>query len=164
LALSCVANAQNAPGAGSANASPAQQEQGQGNAATDYRALAGQFKPAVVRRVKWDLNKAGYYAGPMDSSWGPDARDALTKWQQAHGLEASGEIDTATLKALDVRVAPVPNGNDADKGAPLSGTQARGAVDPGVAEPPPTPGADGAYERVQEMQKNNQENNGGAGR
>src|SRR5690348_3016018 len=91
FALSGAAVAENAPGKGSANAPPAQQEQGQGNAATNSRTLTGQFKPAVVRRVKWDLNKGGYYAGPMDSSWGPDARDALTKWQQAHGLKASGE-------------------------------------------------------------------------
>ena len=163
FALSGAAAAQNAPGGGgSGNAPAAHQEQGQGNAATDSRALTGPFKPAVVRRVKWDLNKAGYYAGPMDSSWGPHARDALSKWQRAHGLKATGEIDAATLKALDVRVAPVPNGNDEDKGAPLSGAEARGAVDPG-AEPLPTPGAEGAYERVQEMRKNLQKKNG-AGR
>lgn len=58
--------------------------------------------PEVVRQVQKSLNEQGYDAGPIDGKWGPKTQSALKNFQQAKGLEASGQLDEETLAELDV--------------------------------------------------------------
>lgn len=56
----------------------------------------------VVRKVQKKLNDEGYNAGPTDGSWGPGTQSALTQFQQAEGLRATGALDQDTLRALGI--------------------------------------------------------------
>ena len=46
------------------------------------------------------LKQLGYYAGDLNGSLGVDTRQALTAYQQDYGLEATGAVDEATVRAL----------------------------------------------------------------
>jgi peptidoglycan hydrolase-like protein with peptidoglycan-binding domain len=55
---------------------------------------------SVVRQVQQKLKDQGYTVGQIDGKWGPKTKDALSQFQQAQGLEATGDIDMDTLAAL----------------------------------------------------------------
>ena len=54
----------------------------------------------AIAHVQSELRQLGYYAGPIDGSWGPESRSAMAAFQQARGLPASGQPDQASLNAL----------------------------------------------------------------
>jgi Putative peptidoglycan binding domain len=54
----------------------------------------------VIINVQRVLNELGYYAGDLNGSLGVDTRRALTAYQQDYGLEATGAVDEATVRAL----------------------------------------------------------------
>jgi hypothetical protein len=56
--------------------------------------------PTTLREVQRRLDAAGYDAGPADGVLGPRTRRALSAFQAANGLERTGEVDAATLQAL----------------------------------------------------------------
>jgi murein L,D-transpeptidase YcbB/YkuD len=55
--------------------------------------------------VQSTLKLAGYWTGPVDGVWTPDLTDAVTEFQTALGVTPSGEVDAATLHALEQAVA-----------------------------------------------------------
>jgi peptidoglycan hydrolase-like protein with peptidoglycan-binding domain len=67
-------------------------------------ASSGAPRPAIaspsVRDVQHRLNQLGYHAGPEDGVMGPATRTALTSFQRAEGLPATGRADRATIAAL----------------------------------------------------------------
>lgn len=56
----------------------------------------------TVRKVQEKLNEEGYSVGPTDGVWGPQTQQALTQFQQAEGIEATGQLDEQTMSALGI--------------------------------------------------------------
>jgi len=76
--------------------STSQSAQGQGQGAQLY------LSPATVRQIQQQLNDAGFHAGNVDGNWGPESQKAIRAFQQARGLEMTGNIDFMTLKELGI--------------------------------------------------------------
>jgi hypothetical protein len=55
-----------------------------------------------VKAVQTALNKEGYKVA-VDGKMGKQTRGALTKFQKANGLPATGKADSGTLKKLGVK-------------------------------------------------------------
>jgi peptidoglycan hydrolase-like protein with peptidoglycan-binding domain len=54
----------------------------------------------AVQSVQAKLQQAGVYAGQVDGVWGADSAAALTRFQQAHQLQATGQLNQATAATL----------------------------------------------------------------
>jgi len=54
----------------------------------------------VIMNVQRALQQLGYYAGDLNGSLGVDTRRALTAYQQDYGLDTTGAVDEATVRAL----------------------------------------------------------------
>ena len=52
------------------------------------------------QRIQTNLAAAGFDPGPADGVFGPRTRAAIRAWQEARGLEATGQLDEASVKAL----------------------------------------------------------------
>lgn len=66
----------------------------------------------VAQRVLTDL---GYYVATVDGVAGPATRSALMAFQKVHDLPRTGELDEATLAALQNPRAPQLRGTDPDR-------------------------------------------------
>lgn len=55
---------------------------------------------AAVTQLQRALTSAGYSPGAADGSYGPATTQAVTRFQEAHGLTADGIAGTKTLAAL----------------------------------------------------------------
>ncbi len=51
-------------------------------------------------QVVADVQRLGYYQGAIDGLLGPATQAAIEKYQQDHGLPATGRIDARTLAVL----------------------------------------------------------------
>jgi len=60
----------------------------------------------TVQEAQTQLNKQGYYGGPVDGIFGPSTRDALARYQIANQLNVTGSLSPDTLQALQL-----PQGN-----------------------------------------------------
>ena len=60
----------------------------------------GQNGPSLPSVVQQQLSKRGYYKGTIDGKFGPQSRNALSRFQHANGLQETGRIDEPTLMAL----------------------------------------------------------------
>jgi hypothetical protein len=60
----------------------------------------GQNGPSLPSVVQQQLSKRGYYKGSIDGKFGPQSREALSRFQHANGLQETGRIDEPTLMAL----------------------------------------------------------------
>jgi hypothetical protein len=58
-----------------------------------------QRSPAIANAQK-TLNELGYTAGPVDGLMGPKTRAAITQFQVASGIPASGQLDAKTRQWL----------------------------------------------------------------
>lgn len=56
--------------------------------------------PAGVRAIQSRLQHLGYYTGPEDGVWGPATQDAIQRFQQGQGLQATGQLNPATVAVL----------------------------------------------------------------
>jgi peptidoglycan hydrolase-like protein with peptidoglycan-binding domain len=54
----------------------------------------------AVQSVQERLRKAGVYAGRIDGIWGADSQAALERFQQAHQLQVTGQLNQATAATL----------------------------------------------------------------
>ncbi len=54
----------------------------------------------VIANVQNALKALGYYAGDVNGSLGANTRNALTAYQQDYGLDLTGVVDEATVRAL----------------------------------------------------------------
>jgi hypothetical protein len=60
-----------------------------------------------ISLLQQKLKSAGVYSGPPDGNFGPATKAALGRLQKQHGLPATGEIDDATRRVLNL---PRPSG------------------------------------------------------
>jgi peptidoglycan hydrolase-like protein with peptidoglycan-binding domain len=70
-------------------------------AAPAYQPTAPRVEPsASVRDAQQRLRQLGYYNGDADGLMGPETEQAILRFQRAQGLDASGQLNTATADAL----------------------------------------------------------------
>lgn len=69
-----------------------------GTAAAD----SGAIYRAQVKQVQAALNAAGYTAGPADGALGPKSRAAISRYQSANGLAATGDVNAELLASLGI--------------------------------------------------------------
>jgi peptidoglycan hydrolase-like protein with peptidoglycan-binding domain len=55
--------------------------------------------------VQSTLKLAGYWTGPVDGKWTPELTTALKNFQTALGVPPTGEVDSATIAALQQAIA-----------------------------------------------------------
>jgi len=55
---------------------------------------------ANAKALQAGLTKAGFDAGGVDGLWGPNSAKALTEYQKAKGLEATGNVTPEMFKAI----------------------------------------------------------------
>jgi peptidoglycan hydrolase-like protein with peptidoglycan-binding domain len=68
-----------------------------------------------VQTVQDRLRQAGVYNGRIDGIWGADSQAALERFQQAHQLQVTGQLNQATAATLGVD----PNNLLATAGVPV---------------------------------------------
>ncbi len=54
----------------------------------------------TVAKAQATLNELGYKAGTVDGLMGPNTRAAITRFQVASGIPATGQLDTSTRQWL----------------------------------------------------------------
>jgi hypothetical protein len=65
-----------------------------------------QYADSNVAAAQEQLARQGYYRGEIDGVFGPETQRAIMRYQSAHGLRATGSLNTDTLHALGLpRVA-----------------------------------------------------------
>ena len=62
--------------------------------------ISGDISGPSVLRAQVYLDRAHYSVGVIDGRWGRNSAIAVWWWQQAHGIEATGDIDEATFRSL----------------------------------------------------------------
>lgn len=85
----------------------------------------------VVQQVQLVLQQQGTYTGSVDGIWGPATQEALHSYQQSHGLNSSGQVDTATLASMKISSTPqaeTPSTQMSD-GSAVSESQARHLIE-----------------------------------
>ena len=76
-------------------------EVGTGEELTIYELRLGQLDPPdTVSGAQARLNNLGYPCGKVDGILGPNTRTAITGFQKAQGIPASGELNTETADLL----------------------------------------------------------------
>ena len=73
----------------------------------DQQAQAVAQVTEYTAALQSDLQKTGYYKGPVDGIYGPQTVDAVTQLQKDSGLPPTGLVDQATALALDKQLAAV---------------------------------------------------------
>jgi peptidoglycan hydrolase-like protein with peptidoglycan-binding domain len=85
---------------------------------------AAQDELASTAALQQTLTLAGYWDGPVDGQWTDELTDALKEFQTDLGVEATGEVDAATIAAFEEALATA---------------QATPTPSPSVASPTPSP-------------------------
>jgi peptidoglycan hydrolase-like protein with peptidoglycan-binding domain len=53
-----------------------------------------------IQQLQQQLKGAGLYRGSVDGEMGPETKQAISQFQQQHGLNQTGVVDQQTLSAL----------------------------------------------------------------
>ena len=56
----------------------------------------------MIRSVQQSLQQGGLYQGRVDGVWGPSTQAAVRGYQQQHNMNATGQLDQATLAAMNL--------------------------------------------------------------
>jgi hypothetical protein len=70
-----------------------------------YNTSPDPYSTSTVSSVQSQLAAQGYYRGAIDGVYGPQTRGALTRYQSNHGLQVTGGLTPATLRALGLAPA-----------------------------------------------------------
>jgi peptidoglycan hydrolase-like protein with peptidoglycan-binding domain len=65
-------------------------------------ATAPELTPDMIRSVQQNLQQGGLYHGRVDGVWGPSTQAAVRTYQQQHNMNATGQLDQATLAAMNL--------------------------------------------------------------
>lgn len=58
--------------------------------------------PRMIRSVQRRLKHGNLYAGRIDGVWGPMTQRGVREWQRRHNQNATGQLDVATLQAMNI--------------------------------------------------------------
>ena len=108
---------------------PAEQTFGAPSANEQSASSQTSHSAEVIQQVQEKLNSAGYDAGPVDGMLGPQTEQALTAFQNEKGLQASGQLDSQTLAALEI------DGSDSTSSSSSGGSASAGSSSERTAEP-----------------------------
>jgi peptidoglycan hydrolase-like protein with peptidoglycan-binding domain len=93
------------------------------------------LSPQALMAVQERLRQVGAYPGRADGVWGPDSQSALERFQQARGLQVTGNLNQATAATLGLNPSDLlamradgRAGVDAAPGVATSGSLSRDAV------------------------------------
>jgi peptidoglycan hydrolase-like protein with peptidoglycan-binding domain len=89
----------------------------------------------ALKEVQQKLHAEGLYRGRIDGKEGPATKQALSQFQQKHGLQATGTLDQETLAALNAS----PSAGAGSSMAP-SGGQGGGGMTPRQGRGSPSAG------------------------
>ena len=84
-------------------------------------AMAGDEK---VKAVQQALKDKGHHPGSVDGRMGPKTQQALRDFQNAQGMEATGQLDSKTMQSLGVEVSTTSSAESTTSGSasPASGS------------------------------------------
>ncbi len=71
-------------------------------APTSQTTAAPELTPDMIRSVQQNLQQGGLYHGRVDGVWGPSTQAAMRTYQQQHNMNATGQLDQATLAAMNL--------------------------------------------------------------
>ena len=94
----------NAANPGSSEATTAGQSGTGTTAEMSTNEMSGKPSRSEVRQVQAALNQSGERV-KVDGKWGPRTSQALRDYQQKNGLQASGQLDDATMQKLNIRTS-----------------------------------------------------------
>jgi hypothetical protein len=90
-----------------------------------------------AKGIQSDLQRLGFYSGPMDGIMGPRTKEAVKRFQKANGLIVDGKYGKMTDEAVDREIAKL-NGRRADRnvrdGSATMGTGVAAEILSGQAE------------------------------
>ena len=75
-------------------------------AAPASQTSAPELTPDMIRSVQQNLQQGGLYHGRVDGVWGPSTQAAVRSYQQQHNMNATGQLDQATLSAMNSGPGP----------------------------------------------------------
>lgn len=91
---------------------------------------------AGTATVQQRLKQAGAYKGRTDGIWGGDSATALMRFQRGHDLQATGQLNQATVATLSLSpaelLAPAPAGVPTTASAPSAASTAAEPLTPEV--------------------------------
>ena len=88
-------------GGGQQGSMPDQRSQSGAQQQMDQHAALSQ-DPQTVRQVQQALSDQGLDPGPVDGKWKTKTESALMQFQEAQGMQATGQLDQQTLASLGV--------------------------------------------------------------
>ena len=112
-------------------------------------ARPSQVSPGMVKQVQADLQQQGIYKGNVDGMWGPETQSAVANFQQAHGMPATGELNSPTLAALNLPSDGTTAATGAAPMAPAQMTPAPMTAPPATTSSATTPMAPAATSSTQ---------------
>jgi hypothetical protein len=62
--------------------------------------IASDLRPDQIRELQEALNMKGFDAGDEDGIWGPETQDAVREFQEAQGMDVTGQPSRQTIYAL----------------------------------------------------------------
>lgn len=101
LLASTSAYAQQAPSTSGQQGQQAQQGQ-QGQQTAEQGGQRQEVSPRMVKQLQARLHQQGYYDGKVTGNWDEDTSDALENFQEANGLQPSGQLDGPTIFILAI--------------------------------------------------------------
>jgi hypothetical protein len=92
----------NTMGSASNTTTPSSSQSSMGMNRSMSSGSADMSDPLFVRSVQQALNAKGFKAGAVDGKMGPHTEAAIRKFQNAKGLQGTGQLDSATVAALGI--------------------------------------------------------------
>ena len=93
-----------------------------------------------VRSAQESLKSQGFYTGPIDGEMNPDTGKAIRRFQIRNGIDATGQLDEATVNALKqagTAAQPTPETAEPQPVTPPAPEAPEKPVPPPVVQPPP---------------------------
>jgi peptidoglycan hydrolase-like protein with peptidoglycan-binding domain len=90
---------------------------------------------ASTSAVQQTLKLAGYWDGPVDGEWTPALTEALKEFQKALGVKPSGEVDAATVAALEKALEEPGQQPASGSASPSASTSPSGETPTGSSSP-----------------------------